>query len=230
MQEMPKKIVVQRTTRLHTKEAAQLFYGRDEDDHEKIIGLVAFAKKMQIIDAAAVQDDPYADYFLIEIEKRIKECDRKLDDYLSELGGRYAIDDINYKSEKTLDLTTQFSSPAANLALSLLQKSDKLFLLIIALTHIAVLTIQDKFKMMREVKRLIRSTFLSFRGYRYLGITRKDVELMTVRGIQAKELMQVELSQEILNRTNRANVAKPIRTARDDSMFKMTTNKKGKNE
>lgn len=202
---------------LNTKEAVALFYGRKKTtDLNAIIGLNVFASKVKYINNAAHNDDPYADYFLLNIESNLQEAKSTLIEWQDKFTGlsNESLLGINQGSSiKPVTLETSFASVYANIALELLKRADNLMLTLYALRHTGLMNRAICNNEITKVNKLMRRTFLSADGYKHFSINRKDVEQKTARYRQAHIAMKFteELPQEILDKTLRAEHAPNIK-------------------
>ncbi len=201
---------------LNTKEAVALFYGRKKTEElNVIVGLNVFSSKIKDINNAAHNDDPYADFFLLKIDTALKETEKCLIDWQNDftaLSDESLITINQGGSIKPVTLETSFSSVYANIALSLLKRSDNLMLTIYALKHIGMINRTQSNKEITKINRLMRKAFLSADGYKYFNISRKDVEQKTARYRQAHIAMKFkeDLPYEVLNKNLRAEHAPNI--------------------
>jgi integrating conjugative element protein (TIGR03761 family) len=133
---------------LSTKEAVALFYGRQKSTTlNPIIGLNAFAQKVKYINNAAHNNDPYADYFLLEIESALKAAKSTLinwQDSLTGLSSESLLTINQGSSTRPVALETSFASVYANIALDLLKRADNLLLTLYALRHTGQLSVIRK--------------------------------------------------------------------------------------
>jgi len=200
----------------NTKEAVALFYGRKKTEKlNAIIGLNIFATKIKDINNAAHNDDPYADYFLLNIDSALKGAARRLSEWqntFTKLSNDSLITINQGSSVNPMTLEVSFSSTYANIAFSLLKQSDNLMLTIYALKHIGLINRVVCNQEINKVNKLMRKTFLSADGYKYFSINRKDVKQKTARYIQAHVAMKFteNLPQEIMDKSLRAEHAPNI--------------------
>lgn len=201
---------------LNTKEAVALFYGRDRSTTlNPIVGLNAFAQKVKYINNAAHNNDPYADYFLLEIEAALKEAKSILINWQDALTGLStdSLLTINQgSSTKPVALETSFASVYANIALELLKRADNLLLTLYALKHTGLMNRVECNHETTKIIKLMRKTFLSADGYKFFSVNRQDVEQQTARYRQAHLAMKFtrELPEAILDKTLRAEHAPNI--------------------
>lgn len=201
---------------LSTKEAVALFYGRDRSTaSNSIVGLNAFAQKVKYINNAAHNNDPYADYFLLEVESALKEAKSTLihwQDALTGLSSESLLTINQGSSTRPVALETSFASVYANIALELLKRADNLLLTLYALRHTGLMNRVECNKETTKIIKLMRKTFLSADGYKFFSVNRKDVEQQTARYRQAHIAMKFtrELPDAILDKTLRAEHAPNI--------------------
>ncbi|MBN5587274.1 TIGR03761 family integrating conjugative element protein, partial [Pseudomonas aeruginosa] len=73
---------------LHTYHAARIWTGRQKSDAKhSILGLSGFCAYVNRMHRGAAQDDPYSDWWLVQIEEKVESCqaalkaiDQRLDD------------------------------------------------------------------------------------------------------------------------------------------------------
>jgi integrating conjugative element protein (TIGR03761 family) len=201
---------------LSTKDAVALFYGRTRSTaSNSIVGLNAFAQKVKYINNAAHNNDPYADYFLLEVEAALKEAKSTLihwQDSLTGLSSESLLTINQGSSTRPVALETSFASVYANIALELLKRADNLLLTLYALKHTGLMNRVACNKETTNINKLMRKTFLSADGYKFFSVNRKDVEQQTARYRQAHIAMKFikELPAEILDKTLRAEHAPNI--------------------
>jgi len=201
---------------LSTKEAVALFYGRDRSTaSNSIVGLNAFSQKVKYINNAAHNNDPYADYFLLEVESALKEAKSTLihwQDALTGLSSESLLTINQGSSTRPVALETSFASVYANIALDLLKRADNLLLTLYALRHTGLMNRVECNKETTNIIKLMRKTFLSADGYKFFSVNRKDVEQQTARYRQAHIAMKFtrELPAAILDKTLRAEHAPNI--------------------
>ncbi|SFV89220.1 FIG141694: hypothetical protein in PFGI-1-like cluster [hydrothermal vent metagenome] len=204
------------TVELSTKEAVALFNGRKKTEElNLIIGLSDFAQRVRDINNASHNNDPYADFFLLEIEYALKSAKEELidsQDDLTKLSDSSLLQINQGSSIRPTTLETRFASVYANIALDLLKRADNLLLTLYALRHTGMFNRVDCNNQINNTKRLLRKTFLSANGYRFFGINRRDVEQQTAKYRQAHVAMKFteELPADILDKTRRAEFAPNI--------------------
>ncbi|WP_079457545.1 PFL_4669 family integrating conjugative element protein, partial [Pseudomonas aeruginosa] len=78
---------------LHTYHAARIWTGRQKSDAKhSILGLSGFCAYVNRMHRGAAQDDPYSDWWLVQIEEKVESCqaalkaiDQRLDDVMAKL-------------------------------------------------------------------------------------------------------------------------------------------------
>lgn len=219
----PGAIKISIEIKLDTKEAVALFYGRKEtDDVNRIIGLKGFSEKVKYINNAAHNDDPYADFFLLEIESTLTETKTTLirwQENLTKLAFAGSLLKVNQGSSiKPVQLETSFASVYANIALDLLKRADNLLLTVHAFKHTGLMSRIEANNEVNKVNKLLRKTFLSADHYKFFSVNRMDVKHKTARYKQAHIAMRFteELPEGIIDKTIRAEHAPNIILSPDE--------------
>jgi integrating conjugative element protein (TIGR03761 family) len=201
---------------LHTRQAQRLFRGRRKtDDKPGIIGLTAFSAIMTRVWEAAGADDPYADWFLLQVERAIEET-RKLvhtrqQDVDKHLSSRERVKIEVASSLEPVVLPLNFPTPYGYMGAYLIEDFDQLVLSLLTAVHVALIPRDTAMATLSNTSRAIRRAFLTPAHHKLLGITRKDIVMTTQRGAQAITAMG-NLPPEILEGTLRSRFAPPIRT------------------
>ncbi len=202
---------------LHTRQAQRLFRGRRKtDDKPGIIGLTAFSAIMTRIWEAAGLDDPYADWFLLQVEQAIEDT-RKLvhtrqQDVDKHLSSRERVKIEVASSLEPVELPLNFPTPYGYMGAYLIEDFDQLVLSLLTAVHVALMPRDTAMATLSNTSRAIRRAFLTPAHHKLLGITRKDIVMTTQRGAQAIAAMG-DLPPEILEGTLRSRFAPPIRSS-----------------
>lgn len=230
--EMPGFLKTSISVDLNTRQATKLFYGQEGDKKEgkpEITGLFKFAEKIKQVTYGAHTDDPYADYFLLEIEKSLSDARAKINtihEQITQYSDRTLLKIDQGSSIKPVKFNTSFASVYANMALDLLKLADNTIMEILAIKHIGFLETEQANTMIGTIERIMRCVFLSTKNYRYTQICRKDVIERNAKYRTAHTSMKFtqELSSEILDRNSgyRAKHAPNIQLNFDLDNFKRT--------
>ena len=200
---------------LHTRQAQRLFLGRRKtDDKPAIIGLTAFSSMISRVWDAAAQDDPYADWILLQAEKAIEEAQSRIKARQHEVDARLKSRERVHievaASLEPVEMPLGFPTPFGYMGAYLIEDYDQLVLSLLTAVHVALMPRDAAMAILSETGRMIRRTFLIPTQYKQLGITRKDLEMTTQRGAEAVKAMG-ELPREVLEGTLRSRYAPAIR-------------------
>ncbi len=179
---------------LQTRQAQRLIQGRRaEDGTPGIVGLTRFATLLRPIWNGARSDDAYADWWLVRIHDALEESERELralmqhvDALLKQLPG------ISVSVAQSVDpvrIPLAFSNPYAFRGSHLLSQFDELVRGILTARHVALLDRDSSERLLAEGGRHVRRAYTSALGYRFLGINRDDLRMMTARAKQAEDAM-----------------------------------------
>lgn len=201
---------------LQTRQAQRLIQGRRADDGTPgIVGLTRFATLLRPIWNGARADDPYADWWLVRVHDAIEESERELtalklhvDGLLKRLPG---ISVSVAQSVEPVRVPLTFSNPYAFRGTYLLSQYDELIRGILTARHVALLDRDGSERLLADAGRHVRRAFTAALGYRFLGINRDDLRLMTARAKQAEDEMGA-LPGEVLDGKLRApHAPEPVR-------------------
>ena len=212
---------------LHTKQAHRLYHGRRRDSQkniEPVTGLIRFAGQMNQIWLASGRDDPYADYFLFEIERAIQSADETIkelvealeskNEQLAQRGYRVTLQESTQPIELSLKFAPEFTHKAA---LSLLEY-DYLVRLILSLRHAAALKREEANAYLISAAGRIRHAFEMSLRYKRTMVTRDDIAANNGKAQDAAAKLRINLPQSILEGTIRAEVSPPLPRKRQDTI------------
>ena len=207
---------------LQTRYAGRLVKGRQgAADRPPITGLLGFANLLRAIWHGARADDPYADWWLVRVDRALSLAGANLDDAKTALEERLAtaegMDVDTAASVKPTRVKLQFANPYAYRGAQLLVFYDGFARRVLSAQYVGLLTRIDAEQRLHHAAKPIRRAFASALGYRFLGITRLDVAQGTAKAEQAVESMGA-VPAEILSGAVRAELA-PVRPeSADDGM------------
>lgn len=212
---------------LHTRQAHRLYHGRRrnvEKNIEPVTGMIRFAGQMNQIWLAAGQDDPYADYFLFELERAIETADENIKELIDELEARkdklahrgYRI--TLQESTKPIELLLKFAPEFTHKAALTLLEYDYMVRLVLSLRHAAVLKREEANHYMHSAAARIRHAFEMSLRFKRSEVTRDDVAANNGRAQKASNEMNIKLPQPILEGTIRADMSPPLPKKRQDSI------------
>ncbi|MFG6179620.1 PFL_4669 family integrating conjugative element protein, partial [Halomonas sp. THAF12] len=166
---------------LHTYHATRAWKGRGvESGKHQIIGVRQFLFLAGRIQQDAAKDDPYADYWMVEIEQKLKECQERLNELLQE--SDRLLDMIPKELSVEENVNQQpFKTPVFTggqqgwLAIRLLIDFDRFARNILLAQHVALIGRTEMHAYMREANHLIRSLCTFPQRYPgYSGVSRDD--------------------------------------------------------
>ena len=187
---------------LQTGQARQLLQGRGGGpDQSPIIGLIGFADRLRVIWQAARADDPYADWWLIQVHEAITAVGAVLDQQQADLTGQLeqmtALAVSVAASMRPCRVRLQFANPYAYRAAQLLGAFDRLVCTAMTARHVGVLGGAACKAVQQTGARKLRALFALPQRYRSLKIDRAAVRAETGNARLARQVMG-ELPAEIL--------------------------------
>ncbi len=215
----PGKMVGDVKILLHTRQAHRLYHGRRRDDAngiKPVTGLIRFAGQMNQIWLGAGRDDPYADYFLLEIEQALNlanetirgfsaEMQQKLEQ-LAQRGYRITLQESTQPIELSLKFAPEFTHKAA---LTLLEY-DHLARQILSLRHAAALERDQSRRYLNNAAGRIRCAFELSLRYKRTQVKRDDIAANNPKAQDAASKMNIVLPQAVLEGLVRAEMAPPL--------------------
>ena len=200
---------------LHTHHASRIWHGRAASEGRPgITGLSGFVSIMAKMKRGAEQDDPYSDWWMLEIERKLDDTKSRLavlreqvDQVLADIPPELSLgENLNVQPVK---VPLFIGAQLGFLAVYLLADYDKLARHLILAHHTALLDRHAMERALDEGSHLLRSTFALAQRYRYSGATRDDVAANNALARAAREKYG-DLPQEVLEGTRRSRFAPPI--------------------
>jgi integrating conjugative element protein (TIGR03761 family) len=203
---------------LQTRQAQRLFKGRATSaEKPAIIGLIGFANRVRALWHGARADDPYADWWLVQVHDALDQAERELvsleQAIVSRSEGMDGIDVAPPASVKPARIALNFSNPYAFRAAGLIGRFDTLACKVLGARHVGLLGREEAEKTLHQGGRRVRRALQSPVGYRLIGVTRDDVSQGTAKAMQAVEAMG-EIPDDVLNGTRRALHAPTVASVR----------------
>lgn len=207
----------QTTMEIQTRQAQRLVYGRmaSEGKHE-IVGLLRFAAMLRPIWSGSMADDPYADWWLVKIEReltqardQLKHMERTVERHLADAP---AINVVVAQSLSPARLELNFSNPYAFHGAYLLADYDALVRAVLTARHVGLMDSRGSEKLLAEGGRYLRAAYETGKGYRYMGIKRVDLQQGTAKARKAVETLG-ELPHPVITGELRATYAPKTRNA-----------------
>ncbi len=213
---------------LHTRLGHLLFFGRNKFNggagKPPIIGLQRFITNINsMCTQVHISDDPYADYYLLEIEQLLDDAREKLLEtrkLLRELlddggdSGRVVVKSRGSDKPVTLPLRFKYTRYGF-LASELLGLLDEVVQLALNASDTARLSPGDFRKILTESGRVVRRVFFESTRYRYFGAGRDDFAANNARARRAIEGHGFELPEDVLRGDRRPRWAPEPRKRAD---------------
>jgi integrating conjugative element protein (TIGR03761 family) len=212
----------------HTREAQKLIVGRkkrlndpfdlDKKIVENIMGLYSFGKRMNAIWVAAQYDDPYADWFLLQVELALAAGKKAFTNKREELNQLLESVDVikitTSHSIKPVEANISFANPYGYMGAYLVAEYDALACTLLTAWHIGLIDREPKHALIKGHSKLIRRVFYLSTQWHFTGVTRSAMTAGDPASLEAKAKMG-ELPQEFLDRSTRAQHAPEIRSVLD---------------
>jgi len=196
---------------IQTRQAQKLVKGRERRAGvEPIIGMLAFGQRMKPLWTSSQNDDPYADWYLLQIEQCIDAAQKQIQEkrqWLSEvLEGMDGIKIDVASSRSPIEIPLQFSNPYGYMGAYLVADYDALTRTILTTRHFGLIDRNRSEELLKNAGRAIRRSFNTVGLWKYTGVRRQDFDPINQTALRAKELMG-EIPEEILSGSLRAKIA-----------------------
>ena len=206
---------------IHTRQAQQLLTGRDATDgRNAVMGLMRFSNFLTQITAAAKQDDPWADWHLVQLEEALvageKSLKQQLENLKRVLRDNKMMDVQVSESVKPMKVSVGFASSYSYWVARLIVQYDEVVRAVLTAKHVAMISQEASGQLLTEAGANIRRVFESTVRYRFTGLTREDVLANNARIAEAEKRLDRKLDQvpaDILDKTRRASYAPAIVSA-----------------
>lgn len=204
---------------LHTHHAARLWFGRQRtDDKPGMIGMSGFSNLLSRMNRGASQDDPYSDWFLIQVEDKLlqsdaemKAVDERLDAVMAALPKMLTVGENLSVQPAKFDLF--LTTPLAFKGVYLLTAYDELVRRVLLAGHVGMIDQHSKGQWLDEGAAILRRLYGLAQKYKgFSGASRDDFAANNARAHNAREMYAFagEMPQDILEGTRRAAFAPPI--------------------
>ena len=203
---------------IQTRQAQRLVYGRQPSGEQPgIIGLVRFGMLMKRLWVAAMLDDPYADWFLLQVHEALESGRTEIARLRTEtddlLRSTHGVEIAVAHSLKPVCVPLQFANPYGYMAAYLVGDFDELVCAVLTARHVGLLSRDAAEQRLQRGERLIRRAFLRPTQWKHCAVDRPDLQQNNQRA-QAAHSVMGDLPQEIIEGTHRAPHAPQIRTPR----------------
>lgn len=203
---------------VQSRQAQVLLTGREPTPErpQRVMGLMQFSTYLSQVSVAAKQDDPWADWMLVQVEERLTAAEEKLKQQQANLervlGANPMIDIQVSASVKPLKISIGFATSHAYWVARVITQYDAVVRAVLTARHQALIDPDMSNLLMDDAAKLIRRVFETTVRYRYTGVTRADVVAGTAAAQQAVEKMG-SVPTDILDRSRRAKFAPAIMTS-----------------
>ena len=195
---------------LQTAFAQRLVSGRTKAfARDGVLGLFGFAERVRTLWIAAAEADPYAEWWLLKIERAVAHAEVELQTLkstvLTLLSGCEAMTIVPAASIRPVETTLQFTSAQAFRGAQLVGHADAVARAILTARHVGCLTAQSAAQTLWRVGHAVRSAFGAAQGYVATGITREDFANATPRaafGVQAMGILPSVILNESVTPEN----------------------------
>jgi integrating conjugative element protein (TIGR03761 family) len=200
---------------IQTRQAQRLVNGRAKrKDKAGIIGLNHFSRLIGAVWLAASQDDPYADWYLVQVLDAIEvartELVRLHGEVRRQLQSIQGVEIDLARSASPARLALHFATPYGYMGAYLIADYDELVRAILTAQHVGLLSREAGEAMIWGSTRQVRRIFTIPVGWKPLAVTREDVRQQNSSAQQAPEIMG-HLPDPILAGTRRAGAAPVLR-------------------
>jgi integrating conjugative element protein (TIGR03761 family) len=217
---------------IQTRQAQKLVLGRRRSkDIQPIIGLLDFGRRMKLLWLSAQADDPYADWYLLQIEESINEAkkvmvDKRqwLDEVLSSMDG-FEIDVA--QSIEPIQVPIVFQNPYGYMGAYLIADYDKLCCSVFTAGHIGLIDRKTAHRLTEMAGKAVRRTFNLAAKWKFTGVTRQDIKDSNPSAENAIET-HGKCPEPIIAKTKRAKISPEIRENKKPVIVTKKSSKKGK--
>ncbi|MDP8189095.1 TIGR03761 family integrating conjugative element protein [Pasteurella skyensis] len=211
------------TFTIHSQYAAKIWNGRPivregkEIIKAQILSMPNCLALLSQIQKDAANDDPYADWYLLQFEEKVLKHSEEMKKYINQIVDIYA-DRVpeNMDIQGALNINPITYPIYANSQLGykliyLLADFDMLARSVQTASHIALMTRRQAQEWLEAGAKLIRQCFGVVENYRHSGITRQDVIENNERYKESIKRFRLTLPESILTGERRAEFAPTIR-------------------
>jgi integrating conjugative element protein (TIGR03761 family) len=200
---------------VQTRQAQRLVLGRAAtEERPAITGLVRFGMIVRHLWGAAAQDDPYADWYLLQtlesLEHGREELERMEQDVEGLLQGIQGVDISIAESQKPARIPLQFANPYGYMGAYLISDYDRFARAVLTARHVGLLDRDTSERFLGKGGRLVRRAFAATQGYKHCAVARDDMAANNARAREAIAAMGA-LPQDVLKGETRPRIAPEIR-------------------
>lgn len=201
---------------LQTRQAQLLVRGRAEENKPLIVGLLGFADRMRLIWQAAEEDDPFADWFLLQVHDAMSVAEARIAAEIRQLKlqlrGTRTLEIAPAAVKEPFRMALRFSTPYPYRAARMLGDFDEMACCAFTARQIGELNDEHCANLVRGCARRVRAVFSTPSRFRRLGVMRSAaVEQQTIFK-RAEELMGA-IPKDVLDCSRRAPLVPQIKGA-----------------
>lgn len=211
----------QMTLQIHTRQASRLWSGRKPINGKGgILGLNGFLFITNRINIGSRQDDPYCDWWMLQIEEKIDQVNAQLKRLQAQVNEVFASVPPAFTLGENLNvqpanLPVFAGSHLGYLAIFVLAQYDEIVRKALLAHHIALIDHLALEHWLAQGDHCLRSLFATVQDYRYSGINRKDIVLGTAAARIVAEKFG-EVPPDIMDGSRRSRFSPPLRTGTDE--------------
>ncbi|WP_419852292.1 PFL_4669 family integrating conjugative element protein [Actinobacillus pleuropneumoniae] len=215
------------TFTIHSQYASKIWNGRQlvregkEVVKAQILSMPNCLALLSQIQKDSANDDPYADWYLIQFEEKVLKYADEMKRYINQIVDIYAdqvpdnMDIQGALNIRPLVYPIYINSQLGYKLIYLLADFDLLARSVQTASHIALMTRRQAQEWLEAGAKLIRQCFGVVENYRHSGITRQDVAENNERYKEAVKRFKLTLPADILSGERRAEFAPVIRNRAD---------------
>ena len=175
---------------IQTHQAQALVLGRKKTaSKEAIIGLLDFGRRMRVLWLSARADDPFADWFMVQIEASMHSARsfllEKTGHFEQVLNSMAGIDVSVAQSVEPLRLQLVFNNPYGYQGAYLVTDFDRLCRSVLTALHVGLINRKQAYKILENAGRPIRKTFELAARWKFTGVTRDDLRVKNQNAVRA---------------------------------------------
>ena len=184
------------TLTLQTAFAQRLVEGRRRaEERGGVLGLFSFAELLRRIWYAAAAADPYADWWLLKVERALARADTELQQVnralLDRLEGLEALVVEPAASVSPVSTALAFTTAQAFRGAQLIARADGVARTALTARHVGCVPAREAAYTLWRIRHVVRGAFGKARGFVSTGISRDDLRKATPRAAYAVQAMGV---------------------------------------
>ncbi len=203
---------------IQTRQAQVLLTGRESTPErpQRVMGLMQFSKYLAQITGAAKDDDPWADWVMVQVEDKLEAAEAEIAKQQANIQrvlGSNALMDVRVaESLNPLRVTIGFASSHAYWVARVITEYDTLVRSVLTARHVALIDPSMANLLMDDAAKVIRRVFEATVRYRQTNVNRADVKAGTDLAQQAEKLMG-RIPADVLDKSKRAKFAPTTQVA-----------------